>query len=132
MATRKTATTDVFEDQEAIQDLGPGGVRPLEPEIDTEPDYQGVDEVPVTPSPGETTTTANFFTTPGVVTEVIEYEPEIVASDEQTYRVRLTRDLEPIFIGIDFPVPAMKKDVLYEVNQRIYDYLLPKGLIQGK
>ena len=37
-----------------------------------------------------------------------------------------------MYIGIDFLIPPMKKDVLYEIDQRVYDYLLPKGLIQGK
>ena len=113
-------------------DLGPSGVRSLEPEPDPGPDFQGVDEVEMPDPRDDMTTTQNFYTTPGVVTEVIEFEPEIVEGDEPTYRVRLTADLEPIYIGIDFPIPAMRKDVLYEVNQRVYDYLLPKGLIQGK
>ena len=120
-----------MEDPGEVEDLGPGGVRSLEPEPDPGPDYQGVDEVPQEPRT-DMTQTSNFFTTPGVVTEVIEYEPEIVEGEEQTYRIRLTNDIDPIFIGIDFPVPAMKKDVLYEVSKRVYDYLLPKGLIQGK
>jgi hypothetical protein len=128
MATRRTATTEVVEEP-----LGPEGVRNLEPERDTEPDYQGVDEVQP-PLTGDVTTTQNFFG--GVqaqgVEEVIEYEPEIIEGDEPTFRIRLTQDTDPIFIGIDYPIPAMKKDVLYEVSKRIYDYLLPKGLIQGK
>jgi hypothetical protein len=130
MATRRTATTEVVE--EPVGDLGPSGVRSLEPEPDPGPDFQGVDEVEMPDPRDDMTTTQNFYTTPGVVTEVIEFEPEIVEGDEPTYRVRLTADLEPIYIGIDFPIPAMRKDVLYEVNQRVYDYLLPKGLIQGK
>jgi len=131
MATRRSTPTEVVEDPGEVEDLGPGGVRSLEPEPDPGPDYQGVDEVPQEPRT-DMTQTSNFFTTPGVVTEVIEYEPEIVEGEEQTYRIRLTNDIDPIFIGIDFPVPAMKKDVLYEVSKRVYDYLLPKGLIQGK
>jgi len=129
MATRRTATTEPIEQP---GDLGPSGVRSLEPEPDPGPDYQGVDEIEQQMPTGDMTRTDNFYTTPGVVTEIEEFEPEIVEGDEPTYRIRLTQDLEPIFIGIDFPVPAMRKDVLYEVNQRIYDYLLPKGLIQGK
>lgn len=131
MATRRSTPTEVVEDPGEVEDLGPGGVRSLEPEPDPGPDYQGVDEVPQEPRT-DMTQTSNFFTTPGVVTEVIEYEPEIVEGEEPTYRIRLTNDIDPIFIGIDFPVPAMKKDVLYEVSKRVYDYLLPKGLIQGK
>lgn len=132
MATRKQQPDEVVEDQGAGDELGPSGVRPLEQEPDDEVDYQGVDEVGPAPMANEVTRTDNFFSGPSSVTEVVEYEPEVIEGDEQTYRIRLTQDLEPIFIGIDHPVPAMRKDVLYEVSQRIYDYLLPRGLIQGK
>jgi hypothetical protein len=113
-------------------DLGPSGVRSLEPEPDPEPDYDGVDEVEQPRD--DIATTQNFYgghPTQGV-NEVVEIQPEILEGDEPTYRIRLTQDIDTIFIGIDNPIPPMKKDVLYEVNQRVYDYLLPKGLIQGK
>jgi hypothetical protein len=128
MATRK-APPEVVEEQ-PVEDLGPAGVRSLEPEPE-ETEYLGVDEVPPEPR-GDITTTENFYTVPGAATEVVEFEPEIVEGDEPTYRIRLTQSIEPIFIGIDYPIPAMHKDVLYEVSERVYQYLLPKGLIQGK
>ena len=48
------------------------------------------------------------------------------------YKIRLTTDIDTVFIGVDYQIPPMKKDVLYEVTKKVYDYLLPKGLIQGK
>lgn len=124
MATRRTPVADA---DTALE----GEVRPLEEIVEVEPDYEGVDEVPTVPS-GNLTTTETFFATPGAVTQIIEVEPEIIEGDEPTYKIRLTTDIDTIYIGIDYPIPPMKKDVLYEVSKRVYDYLLPKGLIQGK
>ena len=124
MATRRTPVVDPPE-----VDLDEtGGVRPLEEIVEQEIDYEGVDEVP---APTNLTTTSNFFPA-GMVTEIVEIEPELIEGEEPTYKIRLVQDVESIYIGIDYPIPAMKKDVLYEVSQRVYDYLLPKGLIQGK
>jgi hypothetical protein len=129
MATRtKTAPAEVVE--EPVDVLGPEGVRSLEPEP-VEEEVEGVEEVG--PPRGDMTTTHNFYgATSTGVNEVEEVEPEIVEGAEPTYRIRLTTDVDSVFIGIDFLLPPMKKDVLYEVNQHVYDYLMPKGLIQGK
>ena len=132
MATRRQS--DEIEEFVEPDELGSSGVRPLEPEPE-EVEYQGVEGIEEQrPMPrGQMTTTESFFGgKPGAVTEIVEIEPEIVEGDEPTYKIRLTSDIDSIYIGIDYQIPPMKKDVLYEVSKKVYDYLLPKGLIQGK
>lgn len=129
MATRRSVQTDV-DDVDEVEDLRQEGVRSLEPKPE-EVTYKGVEEqAPATPRP-DLTTTSGFFN-PTAVTEIVEVEPEIIEGDEPTYNIRLTTDIDSVFIGIDYQIPPMKKDVLYEVSKKVYDYLLPKGLIQGK
>lgn len=131
MATRRSQPAD---DEVIEEPLGPEGVRSLEPEPD-EVEYQGVDETEPLPH-GGMATTKNFFgggaVADNAVTEIVEIEPEIIEGDEPTYKIRLTTDIESVFIGVDYQIPPMRKDVLYEVSKKVYDYLLPKGLIQGK
>ena len=128
MPTRRTTSTEVIEET-PTDDLSVTGVRPLEV-IPEEPVQEGVDEIEQ--APPQLSTTQTFFGGASGVNEIVEVEPEIVEGDEPTYRIRLTQDVEPIYIGIDYLLPAMRKDVLYEVNERVYQYFLPKGLIQGK
>lgn len=128
MATRRQSTDDDVEEIE-FEDLGPSGVRSLEPEPE-EVEYQGVQEHE--PLRSTMTMTKTLFADAHAVSEVVEIEPEIIEGDEQTFKIRLTQDIDSIFIGIDYQVPPMRKDVLYEVSKKVYDYLLPKGLIQGK
>jgi murein tripeptide amidase MpaA len=128
MPTRRTTSTEVIEET-PTDDLSVTGVRPLEV-IPEEPVQEGVDEIEQ--APPQLSTTQTFFGGASGVSEIVEVEPEIVEGDEPTYRIRLTQDVEPIYIGIDYLLPAMRKDVLYEVNERVYQYFLPKGLIQGK
>jgi hypothetical protein len=130
MATRRSVPPPLDDDEVEeveFEDPGQAGVRSLEPEPE-EVEYQGVNEPE--PRTGGLTTSGNFFG--GAVSEIVEYEPEIIGDDEQTYKIRLTTDIESVFIGIDYQIPPMKKDILYEVSKKVYDYLLPKGLIQGK
>ena len=127
MATRRTTSTEVIDEPQ--EDISVTGVRPLEV-IPEEPEQEGVDEIEQ--APPELSTTQSFFGGASGVSQIVEIEPEIVEGDEPTYRIRLTQDIDPIYIGIDYLLPAMRKDVLYEVNERVYNYFLPKGLIQGK
>lgn len=127
MATRRTTSTEVIDEPQ--DDIAVTGVRPLEV-IPEEPVQEGVDEIEQAPS--ELSTTQSFFGGASGVSQIVEVEPEIVEGDEPTYRIRLTQDVESIYIGIDYLLPPMRKDVLYEVNERVYNYFLPKGLIQGK
>ena len=130
MATRRNAPPPDVDDVDEVEDLRSSSVRSLEPEPE-ETLYQGVEEQAPATARTDLTTTSAFFD-PTAVTEVVEVEPEIIEGDEPMYNVRLTTDVDTVFIGVDYQIPPMKKDVLYEVTKKVYDYLLPKGLIQGK
>lgn len=63
---------------------------------------------------------------------VIDLGPTIVEPEQETYQIRVIQDIEPVFLGPGTQLPPLYKGHTYTVPKRVYDYLAPKGLIEGR